>query len=136
MEIREQAALSLWALGGQIKFQQRLVAECIGIPQIVTMLLSPSEKLQYVALNAIIALTEEDEHNQKRLYNENILTPLFRLLKQYEQLSHRVLLMLIRVFGVLCIGTVELRHILSCRSSFIRSKVWHLYQIRCYKMLS
>ncbi|CAF1396020.1 unnamed protein product [Adineta ricciae] len=104
LEIREQAALSLWALGGQIKSQQRSVAECIGVSQIVTMLLSPSEKLQYVALNAIVALTEEDEHNQKRLYNENILTPLFRLLKQYEQLSHRVLLVLIRVFGVLCIG--------------------------------
>ena len=135
MEIREQAALSLWALGGQIKAQQRSVAECIGVPQIITMLLSPSEKLQYVALNAIVALTEEDEHNQKRLYDENILTPLFRLLKQYEQLSHRVLLVLIRVFGVLCIGTVKFRHIFLCRSMFIRSKVWHLYQIRCCKTL-
>ncbi|UJR31012.1 hypothetical protein I4U23_018523 [Adineta vaga] len=104
LEIREQGALSLWALGGQIKSQQRLIAECIGVPQIVTMLLSPSEKLQYVALNAVVALTEEDEHNQKRLYNENILTPLFRLLKHYEQLSHRVLIVLIRVFGVICIG--------------------------------
>ncbi|CAF1213803.1 unnamed protein product [Adineta steineri] len=104
LEIREQAAFSLWALGGQIKTQQRSVAECIGISQIVTMLLSPSEKLQYVALNAIIALTDEDEINQNRLYNENILTPLFRLLKQYQQLSHRVLLVLVRLFGVLCTG--------------------------------
>lgn len=107
MEIREQAALSLWALGGQIKSQQRAAAEVIGIPQIITMLLSTSEKLQYVALNAIIALTDEDEHYQNKLYNENILTPLFRLLKQFERLSHRVLLVLVRVFGVLCTGTVK-----------------------------
>ena len=71
------------------------------------MLLSTSEKLQYVALNAIIALTDEDEHYQNKLYNENILTPLIRLLKQFQRLSHRVLLVLVRAFGVLCTGTVN-----------------------------
>ncbi|CAF0881764.1 unnamed protein product [Rotaria sordida] len=104
LEIREQAAFSLWALGGQIKSQQRYVAECFGIPHIVTMLLSHSEKLQYISLNAIIALAEESEQNQNRLYRENILTPLIRLLKQHYQLSHRVLLVLIRSFSVLCVG--------------------------------
>jgi hypothetical protein len=68
------------------------------------MLLSHSEKLQFIALNAIIALADEHEINQNRLYKENVLTPLFRLLKQYQQLPHRVLLALIRAFGVLCIG--------------------------------
>ena len=104
MEIREQAAFSLWSLGGQIKTQQSYVAECFGIPQIVTMLLSHSEKLQYVSLNAIIALADENESNQNRLHKENILAPMHRLLKQYQQLSHRVLLVLVRAFGVLCIG--------------------------------
>jgi len=68
------------------------------------MLLSHSEKLQYVSLNAIIALVDECEQNQNRLYKENILTPLFRLLKQYQQLTHRVLHGVVRAFGVLCIG--------------------------------
>ncbi|CAF1473696.1 unnamed protein product [Rotaria sp. Silwood1] len=104
LEIREQAAFSLWAIGGQIKSQQRYVAECFGIPQIVTMLLSHSEKLQYVSLNAIIALADECEQNQNRLYRENILAPLIRLLKQHHQLTHRVLLVLVRSFSVLCIG--------------------------------
>ena len=105
MEIREQAAFSLWSLGGQIKSQQRYVAECFGTSQIVTMVLSHSEKLQFVALNAIIALADEDEANQRRLYRDNLLAPLLRLLKQYKQLSHRVLLVLVRAIGVLCIGT-------------------------------
>lgn len=104
MEIREQAAFSLWALGGQIKTQQRSVAQCFGIPQIVTMLLSNSEKLQFISLNAIIALSDEDESNQNKLYKENILPPLFRLLKLYKQLTHRVLLVLVKAFGILCIG--------------------------------
>jgi hypothetical protein len=56
------------------------------------MLLSHSEKLQYISLNAIIALADEHEGNQNRLYKENILTPLFRLLKLNKQLTHRVLL--------------------------------------------
>jgi hypothetical protein len=68
------------------------------------MLLSHSEKLQYISLNAIIALADEHEGNQNRLYKENILTPLFRLLKLNKQLTHRVLLVLVRAFGVLCIG--------------------------------
>ncbi len=68
------------------------------------MLLSHSEKLQYVSLNAIIALANEYEKNQNRLYKENILAPLFRLLKQYQQLTHRALIVLVRAFGVLCIG--------------------------------
>lgn len=101
--------MSLWSLGGQIKSQQRYVAECLGTPQIVTMVLSNSEKLQYVALNAIIALADEDEANQKKMHRDNILAPLLRLLKQYKQLSHRVLLVLVQAIGVLCIGT-ELRH--------------------------
>ncbi|CAF4234575.1 unnamed protein product, partial [Rotaria sp. Silwood2] len=104
LEIREQAAFSLWALGGEIKLQQRYVAECFGISHIVTMLLSHSEKLQYVSLNAIIALADECELNQNRLYKENILAPLIRLLKQHHQLTHRVLLVLVRAFSVLCIG--------------------------------
>ena len=94
----------MWALGGQIKAQQRYVAECFGISQIITMLLSHSEKLQFISLSAIIALADEHEQSQNRLYKENILTPLYRLLKQYQQLTHRVLLVLVRAFGVLCIG--------------------------------
>ncbi len=77
------------------------------------MLLSHSEKLQFISLNAIIALAEEDEYNQNKLYKENILTPLLRLLKLYKQLTHRVLHVLVRVFGVLCIGRFNQRIVFS-----------------------
>ena len=71
------------------------------------MLLSSSEKLQFVSLNAVIALTDEDEQNQLRLYEGNILTPLLRLLKQHQQLTYKVLLVLVRSFSTLCIGMFE-----------------------------
>ncbi len=74
------------------------------------MLLSHSEKLQYVSLSAIIALADEHEYNQNRLYKGNILTPLHRLLRQYQQLTDRVLLVLVRAFGVLCIGMFRLKN--------------------------
>lgn len=133
MEVREQAAFSLWSLGGQIKSQQRYVAECFGTPHIITMLLSSSEKLQFVSLNAVIALADESESNQNRLYRENILTPLIRLLKLHHQLSHRVLLVLIQSFSVLCVGMF--RKSRKKTFLFLLFKGFHLFQILCYKML-
>ena len=54
VEIKEQGAFSLWALAGQRKTQQKLMAERIGIPQLIDMLVTatpPSEKLQYIGLH-------------------------------------------------------------------------------------
>ena len=46
--VREQAAITLWTLAGSQKPQRKLIAEKIGISQIISMLMSKSEKLQYV----------------------------------------------------------------------------------------
>ena len=129
MEIREQAAFTLWALGGQIKSQQRYVAQCFGTSQIVTMLLSNSERLQFIALSAVIALAEEDEKNQNKLYRDNLLGPLLRLLKQYQQLSHRVLLVLVQVFGILCIGR-SIDHLPSLFHVVLRYR--HITGVECF----
>lgn len=48
MEVKEQAAVSLWSLAGQTNISQRFIAEIIGIPMLMEMLLRDSEKLQYV----------------------------------------------------------------------------------------
>jgi hypothetical protein len=51
VEIKEQGAFSLWALAGQTKTQQKIMAERISIPQLIDMLVTatpPSEKLQFV----------------------------------------------------------------------------------------
>lgn len=97
------------------------------------MLLSSSEKLQFISLNAVIALADESESNQNRLYRENILTPLIRLLKLHHQLSHRVLLVLIQSFSVLCVGMF--RKSRKKTFLFLLFKGFHLFQILCYKML-
>jgi hypothetical protein len=48
MEVKEQASCTLWALAGQTIVQQKYIAERIGIPQLIEILLRDSEKLQYV----------------------------------------------------------------------------------------
>ena len=49
--MKEQGACALWALAGTSKAQQRIIAEKIGIPALIEMLLLSSEKLQYVGKN-------------------------------------------------------------------------------------
>ena len=48
LELKEQAALALWSLAGQTKRQQHEIAESIGIPMLIEILLRDSDKLQFV----------------------------------------------------------------------------------------
>ena len=48
VEVKEQAALALWSLAGQTSSQQREIAESIGIPMLIEILLRDSDKLQFV----------------------------------------------------------------------------------------
>jgi len=48
VELKEQAALALWSLAGQTKSQQQEIAESIGIPMLIEILLRDSDKLQFV----------------------------------------------------------------------------------------
>jgi len=48
VEVKEQAACAIWALSGATSSRQRYVAEQIGIPVLIEMLLRDSEKLQLV----------------------------------------------------------------------------------------
>lgn len=54
VDVREQAAASLWALAGQTLKQQKLMAEQMGIPLILDLLLSSSDKMQYVGTASYI----------------------------------------------------------------------------------
>ena len=63
--MREQAACTLWALAGSQKPRRKLIAEKIGILQIIIMLLSKSDKLQYVGCKCVIALVLENIINPK-----------------------------------------------------------------------
>jgi len=50
VEVKEQSALALWSLAGQTKSQQREIAESIGIPMLIEILLRDSDKLQFVGM--------------------------------------------------------------------------------------
>jgi len=49
--VKEQSALALWSLAGQTKSQQREIAESIGIPMLIEILLRDSDKLQFVGMS-------------------------------------------------------------------------------------
>ena len=61
--------------------QQRHIAEMIGIHIIVDMLMLKSEKLQYIAGMAIIALSKENFQNQRLIARGGGIPPLVRLLR-------------------------------------------------------
>lgn len=47
-DVREQGATALWALAGHARMQQKFIAELIGYRFVLDLLLSTSDKMQYV----------------------------------------------------------------------------------------
>ncbi|KAK6172108.1 hypothetical protein SNE40_018060 [Patella caerulea] len=103
VEVREQGACSLWALAGHKNTQQKYIAERTGIQHIIQMLLEPTEKLLYVGCMTAIALGRENAENQNKLASADAFQQLIRLLRS-NKTSARVLLMVIKVLGILCVG--------------------------------
>jgi len=56
VDVKEQAALALWSLAGQAKSQQQEIAELIGIPMLIEILLRDSDKLQFVGMSTPCSL--------------------------------------------------------------------------------
>ncbi|GFO42024.1 ankyrin and armadillo repeat-containing protein-like, partial [Plakobranchus ocellatus] len=102
VEVREQGACSLWAIAGNTRTQQKYIAERITIPHIIQMLLEPTEKLLYVGCMTAIALGTENMSNQNKLAAADAFQQLVRLLRSTKT-SRRVLLMVIKVVGILCV---------------------------------
>ncbi|XP_070566344.1 ankyrin and armadillo repeat-containing protein-like isoform X3 [Ptychodera flava] len=106
-EVKEQGACTLWALAGHTTRQQKMIAERIGINQLIDMLLyTKSEKLQYVGGMAVIALCRTNIENQIRIKEENGILPIIRVLRSHKT-SERVLLTVIRCLGTLCVGVAH-----------------------------
>ncbi|KAH9489690.1 hypothetical protein Btru_037450 [Bulinus truncatus] len=103
VEVREQGACALWALAGNTKTQQKNIAERITITHIIQMLLEPTEKLLYVGCMTAIALGSENIANQNKLAAADAFSQLVRLLRS-PKTSLKVLHMVIKVLGILCIG--------------------------------
>uniref|UniRef100_A0A673YJB1 Ankyrin and armadillo repeat containing n=1 Tax=Salmo trutta TaxID=8032 RepID=A0A673YJB1_SALTR len=103
VEAREQGAVSLWALAGHTLKQQRLMAEHIGYHFILELILSSSDRMQYVGCQAVIALSRDSRSHQDGLCKENGVPPLVRLLRG-SRTTESTLLSVIRSLGILCIG--------------------------------
>lgn len=74
-------ATALWALAGENIESQKRVADMIGINILVDMLMTKSERLQYVAGKALTALGKEDIANQNRISEGGGIMPLVRILR-------------------------------------------------------
>uniref|UniRef100_A0A671L1H0 Uncharacterized protein n=1 Tax=Sinocyclocheilus anshuiensis TaxID=1608454 RepID=A0A671L1H0_9TELE len=88
LEVREQGATALWALAGQTLKQQKLMAEQMGYLVILDLLLSSSDKMQYVgkARYKLVSLytvpkeiTQFHPTNQSPLNVSNTLLPFILL---------------------------------------------------------
>ncbi|XP_041940339.1 ankyrin and armadillo repeat-containing protein [Alosa sapidissima] len=106
VDIREQGAVSLWALAGQTLRQQKQMAESIGYHYILDLLLSSSDRMQYVGCQAVIALSHDCSAHQNGLLKENVVPPLVRLLRG-TRTKERTLLSVITALASLCMGVAH-----------------------------
>ncbi|XP_077175569.1 ankyrin and armadillo repeat-containing protein [Paroedura picta] len=103
LKVKEQGAVTLWALAGQTLKQQKYMAEQIGYNLIIDMLLSPSDKMQCVGGEAVIALSKDSQMHQNQICKGNGIAPLVRLLRS-SRIAEGTLLSIIRALGTMCVG--------------------------------
>ncbi|KAM3916003.1 ankyrin and armadillo repeat-containing protein [Leptodactylus fuscus] len=103
LEVREQGSITLWVLAGQTWKQQKAMSKQIGINLIIDMLLSPSDKMQYVGAQAVIALCKDSKQHQDELCEGNGIGSLVRLLRS-SRTAETTLLNIIKALGTMCIG--------------------------------
>uniref|UniRef100_A0A8D0KME5 Ankyrin and armadillo repeat containing n=1 Tax=Salvator merianae TaxID=96440 RepID=A0A8D0KME5_SALMN len=103
LKVKEQGAATLWALAGQTLKQQKFMAEQIGYNLIIDMLLSPSDKMQCVGGEAVIALSKDSAIHQNQICAGNGIAPLVRLLRS-GRIAEGTLLSVIRALGTMCVG--------------------------------
>ncbi|KGL82784.1 Ankyrin and armadillo repeat-containing protein, partial [Tinamus guttatus] len=103
VKVKEQGATALWALAGKKMKQQKFMAEQIGYNLITDMLLSPSDKMQHVGGEAVVALCEDSRHHQNQICKGNGISPLVWLLRN-AKIAEGTLLNVIRALGTICIG--------------------------------
>ncbi|KAG8124825.1 hypothetical protein E2320_020195 [Naja naja] len=107
LKVKEQGAVTLWALAGQTLKQQKFMAEQIGYNLIIDMLLSPSDKMQCVGGEAVIALSKDSEIHQNQICEGNGIAPLVRLLRS-GRIAEGTLLSVIKALGTMCVGEAHI----------------------------
>ncbi|XP_062974649.1 ankyrin and armadillo repeat-containing protein [Elgaria multicarinata webbii] len=112
LKVKEQGAVTLWALAGQTLKQQKFMAEQIGYNLIIDMLLSPSDRMQCVGGEAVIALSKDSEIHQNQICEGNGIAPLVRLLRS-GRIAEGTLLSVIKALGTMCIGEASISNPIS-----------------------
>ncbi|XP_062862488.1 ankyrin and armadillo repeat-containing protein [Trichomycterus rosablanca] len=113
-ETREQGATALWALAGNTPKQQKNIAKLLGHEFILDLVLSTSDKMQYVGCQAVTALSRDSRLHQKGLCREKVVQPLVRILRG-SRTTERTLLSVIGALRALCIGLAHTNNMNSQR---------------------
>ena len=79
--------MTMWALAGTTLRQQKKIADVIGIPMLVDMLMTKSEKLQLVACQAMAAAGWDCKENLEAIVQAGGIVPLLRMLKHTNNSS-------------------------------------------------
>uniref|UniRef100_H9GL06 Ankyrin and armadillo repeat containing n=1 Tax=Anolis carolinensis TaxID=28377 RepID=H9GL06_ANOCA len=106
LKVKEQGAATLWALAGQTLKQQKYMAEQIGYNLIIDMLLSPSDRMQCVGGEAVIALSKDSQLHQNQICEGNGIGPLVRLLRS-GRIADSTLISIIRALGTICVESIQ-----------------------------
>ncbi|NXG27708.1 ANKAR protein, partial [Dromaius novaehollandiae] len=115
LKVKERGATALWALAGKRLKQQKFMAEQIGYNLITDMLLSPSDKMQHVGGEAVVALCQESRHHQNQICEGKGINPLVWLLRN-GKIAEGTLLNVIRALGTMCIGVAHTSNPVSQKS--------------------
>nr|XP_060636465.1 ankyrin and armadillo repeat-containing protein [Anolis sagrei ordinatus] len=107
LKVKEQGAATLWALAGQTLKQQKYMAEQIGYNLIIDMLLSPSDRMQCIGGEAVIALSKDSKIHQNQICEGNGIGPLVRLLRS-GRIADSTLISIIRALGTICVGEANI----------------------------
>uniref|UniRef100_H2ZMU6 Ankyrin and armadillo repeat-containing protein n=1 Tax=Ciona savignyi TaxID=51511 RepID=H2ZMU6_CIOSA len=107
--VKERGACALWALAGSHPEQQRAVALQIGTKQMMEMLISKSETLQYLGCQGVAAISRNSLGGQNLLVEDGIVAALVRLLR-LDHTTRKVVMAVMHAINNMCVGIAHLNN--------------------------
>ncbi|XP_018672731.2 ankyrin and armadillo repeat-containing protein isoform X1 [Ciona intestinalis] len=107
--VKECGASALWSLAGCHLQNQKETALLIGTKQLIEMLISKSETLQYLGCLGVGAISKNSKSGQIMLANDGTIPPLVRLLRR-DCTSRKVVMAAMLAINNLCVGIARLNN--------------------------
>nr|XP_026696049.1 ankyrin and armadillo repeat-containing protein isoform X3 [Ciona intestinalis] len=101
--VKECGANALWSLAGCHLQNQKEISLLIGTKQLIEMLISKSETLQYLGCLGVGAISKKSKSGQIMLANDGTIPPLVRLLRR-DCTSRKVVMAAMMAINNLCVG--------------------------------